>query len=105
MAKTTVVRLSRILILTVALCTLAIPARAGCEYGYVYTTTYYGWPLVDGTNQCTAPIVSPQPPRQEIGGTRYSDCDGSFTTWGDITSCTGPDNTVETAYRCGLICS
>ena len=112
MAKKTLVRLTMILMLPVALIALASPAKAGCEYGYLITTTYYGWPVCDGsylcagtTNQCTQPLVGPQINWEEIGGTRYSECNDSFESWGDTTSCTGPENTQVDYQRCGLICS
>jgi hypothetical protein len=71
------------------------------------TIKYYGW--VEANNPgfyhwCTNPGGSiPIPPGyfvwQQIGQ-ESTDCDGNYSTWGDITTCTDGSNVVRTSTAC-----
>ena len=82
-------------------------AEAACFYPRSVETTYYAW--IDNTDptwySCTDVIISPCCSLHwgPIGGT-YRDCDGNLSSWGDTTTCTGPDNTVRNVELCDPIC-
>ena len=85
-------------------------AEAACFYPRAVTTTYYGMiddaPGWEGTLwYCHEVIISPMHPHHwGVIGERIRDCDGNITTWGDTTSCTGPDNTETSSELCPLVC-
>jgi hypothetical protein len=68
---------------------------------------YYKWGFTPGDPSsayyCDIPIIGPPyQPGVTIFyiqvGEEITDCDGNYSTWGDITSC--PDNTVTTHPSC-----
>jgi hypothetical protein len=71
------------------------------------TLTYYAWVAADNPSfyhWCTYPPVGLPPPPgyltwQAVGG-ETTDCDGNYSSWGDITNCTGSGNTVRTSTAC-----
>jgi hypothetical protein len=67
---------------------------------------YYEWGFVPGdpssASYCSIPVISP--PFQPgvtifwiLVGEETTDCDGNYSTWGDITTCS---NTVRTSTTC-----
>ena len=95
-----------ILLLAIALLALAVPAEAGCEYARTVRTTYYAYFDPSGWQTCHIPAISPQVPytRQAIGEEVFSECDSSYSSWGDTTTCTDPENVEVRSHVCGLIC-
>lgn len=86
------------------------PAQAVCFYPRTVTTTYYAFvddtPAYAGTLwACSEIIISPMHPHHwDVIGQTTRDCDGNIYSWGDTTSCTGPNNTVTTSERCAQVC-
>ena len=71
---------------------------------------YYEWGFVPGdpssASYCSIPVLgAPLIPGVTIFwilvGEETTDCDGNYSTWGDISgSCTNPNNTVRTSTAC-----
>lgn len=103
------IRLSLSVLLLAAAIATAPPAEAGCENQRTRITTFYAYVDVQNPNKywCTMPIVGPSCPTcyswEPIGEIVESDCDG-YSSWGDTTTCTGPDNVEHSSYICGVIC-
>jgi hypothetical protein len=90
--------------------TVALPqAEAACFYPRSRTTTYYAW-LNNGSNtfySCNYVIISPPMENYthwDVIGETTTECDGSVSSWGDTTTCTGSSNTVHTSQACEPIC-
>ena len=95
-----------LLLLVPGLLALASPAEAGCEYAHTVRTTYYAFFDPSRWQTCTIPQVSPVIPytREAIGEEVFSECDDSYSSWGDTTTCTGEENVEVHSSVCGLIC-
>lgn len=113
MSRKALIRSSIGALLLLTAVAFAPAAEAGCEWGHIITTTYYAWYDNTGTDPswyaCYQPAVGPQLPPEAyrwdaIGGVTYNECEDSWDSWGDTTTCTGPDHQEQTSTRCGLIC-
>jgi hypothetical protein len=114
MSTKALARLTLGLSLLVTTITLAPVAEAGCETRRTVVITYYAWHdntgNYPGWYSCTDPnLVGPQLPPSfyrwdAIGGETYNDCAETYEAWGDITSCTGPENTEVRSWVCGQVC-
>jgi hypothetical protein len=91
-----------VLLSLVVLVVAAVPqtAQANCEYPHRITIHYWGWPATDGSTFCTYPLIGPWTPRV-IVGEQIIDCDGTTTSWGDL-SCR--DSTTTTVESCPPVC-
>ena len=98
-----------LLLLLVAMTTALPPAESACFYPHSRTTKYYAY-LNNGSNtfySCTYVIISP--PMENYThwdqiGERTVECDGSISSWGDTTTCTGSGNTTLSLGPCDPIC-
>jgi hypothetical protein len=73
--------------------------RAVTRTYYAYTEPPYPYPPYIW---CSFPVISPTPTDlvwTEVGE-ESTDCDGHYSSWGDITDCTGPSNTVRSSEIC-----
>jgi hypothetical protein len=100
---------ARLSITALLLAGIALPrtADANCEYPRSQTTTFYAWVFSNYPPSCSgcnvgSPICNALT-WQAIGQITI-ECDGTITSWGDTTSCTGADNTTYTTASCPPVC-
>jgi len=102
MSRKIFVRLSLSMTLLAFAITFTPSAEAGCWYGRTITRTYYVYTYNDIEYICEGYVVAPPPHQMVIGESVSSDCDSSFYSWGDTTSC--PNLYHETIETCGPVC-
>jgi len=104
MSQKSVIRLAFSLLLLLAVFGVATHPAGACPRAitrtyYAYTEPPYPYPPYIW---CSFPVISPTPTDlvwTEVGE-ESTDCDGNYSSWGDITDCTGPSNVVRSSETC-----